>query len=221
MNKDEEIKNSKLIYLALLIVLILGMVGYSYVNEHNKIQQQVQEAHEKELNATRELERIKAEKADLEKKQQEEELKRKEEEARRIKEKYVSYHNSTFGFSIEVPKDFKVNTNDAKGIMLISPDGCGKIFALGDYKTDNMTVRQEYEDQLSTVKKVGGNITYHACGDDWYVVSWAVKGSGNYLKHFANGNSELLFVVMFPMDQQQIYAPMIEHMEDTFRRDRF
>ena len=225
MDEHNNERMLRLIVGAILIALISAVGTYMYLDDQNMAQQQqIEEQKQKEENDAKEIQRLKAEKDVIEKQHQEEEAKREAERAaeeeRRIREKYTHYHNDTFGFSIDVPKNFIITSRSATGIYLISPDGKGLIFAIGAHKTDHETNRQQYEDQVMSAQRVGGKITYHVCGDDWYVVSWHKGEEGNYLKKYTNRDSELLFVVMFPMSQKDEYAPMIEHMEDTFRRDR-
>ena len=225
MDKHNHNHMLRLIAGAIFIAFISAVGVYIYFDDRDRGQrQQIEEQKQKEIESAQEIERLKTEKEAVEKQRQEDEAKREAERAaeeeRRIREKYTHYHNDTFGFSIDVPKNFIIHSNTAKGIMLTSADRKGQIFVVGNYKTDRETNRKMYEDQMMSAQSVGSEITYHTCGDDWFVVSWRKGGEGNYLKQYTNQDSELLFVVMFPMTQQAEYAPMIEHMEDTFRRDR-
>lgn len=239
MNKWSE---NKVPIIIIFIIIFLASTVYIKMDKEREIQtEQIKIAQEKEKDATKEIERIKAEKEAIKKQYQEEkatmqksyEEKKAEESIRQTPSKmdnasplnynsmYTNYYNNTFGFSIDIPTNFNVQTNNTKGIILISPDNQGQIFVVGSYKTDNETNRQMYEEQLSSAKNAGGNVTYNICGDDWFVISWEIGGVGNYMKKFTNYDSELLYVVMFPMTQLETYSSIIEHMESTFRRNKY
>lgn len=225
MDEHNNERMLRLIVGAILIALISAVGTYMYLDDQNMAQQQqIEEQKQKEENDAKEIQRLKAEKDVIEKQHQEEEAKREAERAaeeeRRIREKYTHYHNDTFGFSIDVPKNFTILKNTADAIYLGSLDKKGMISLLSVYNANNMTTKQVYEAWVAGARRDGMEITYQVCGDDWFVVSGHGGGLGDYHKYFVNRDRVLSFGVLFPMSQKDEYAPMIEHMEDTFRRDR-
>ena len=244
---EENSKREKNLFIVMgsIVIIMLGILLYVHIDGQKKIEEQKKEikiAQEETHSIAKELEQLRTDKEAAEIQRQKDELEKEKlkqeterqneeilklledrekvvEETSSISERYTTYHNNTFGFSIDIPRDFIVYSENNKGVVLVSPDKQGKIFATGNYKTDNETNKQMYEEQLYSAQNAGGEVTYHACGDDWFVVSWKINGKGNYLKQFTSLNKEFLYVVMFPMSQQLDYAPIIEHMEDTFHRD--
>jgi hypothetical protein len=215
----------RLIAGAIFIAFISAVGVYIYFDDRDRGQrQQIEEQKQKEIESAQEIERLKTEKDAIEKQRQEEEEKREAERAaeeeRRIREKYTHYHNDTFGFSIDVPKNFTILKNTANATYLRSLDTKGMISVLGVYNVNNMTTKQVYEAWVAGIQRDGMEITYQVCGDDWFVVSGHGGGLGDYHKYFVNRDQVLSLGVLFPMSQKDEYAPMIEHMEDTFRRDR-
>ena len=131
---------------------------------------------------------------------------------------YTVYHNSRYGFSIDIPRHFIADPppTNGDGQMYHSPGRDAVIRVYGSNVFQPTTTRREYDQMVSDKR---GKLGYHTSGQDWFVVTWQEPdGTVFYHKSHVGAGSINSFSFSYPEGQKQYYEKLVQRMEGSFRR---
>ena len=129
---------------------------------------------------------------------------------------YETYRNAKFGFTIDFPKSFVHTarpTNNGDGIVLASRDGRALFIAIGG-PNSGKSVSQWYD---AAIENGHGKLGYRVMGGTWFVATWTQGKNLEYLKIFVDRDSENSFTLIYPADEEAVYADVVTRIEKSFR----
>ena len=134
-------------------------------------------------------------------------------------QKYLTYTDNKFGYSIDYPADFKIRED------LSSENLNSKVFSNGEAELSvssrntlqNSTIKDYYENAI--IKASARNVVgYNHLGDTWYVITYKSDGYIAYSKTLWGTGSNNHFVFSYPASKKNVYDPIVEHIEQSFYR---
>ncbi|WP_337267613.1 hypothetical protein [Oryzifoliimicrobium ureilyticus] len=136
---------------------------------------------------------------------------------------FKHYQNERFGFSVDIPADYKIVVDPANGdgLALASPDGsanltvsAGHIFVTDEAQTFPQEVASSHEFWT----KKGWKITYKKLGASWANYSGRKGDRILYARVIAYcGDLEGTFELDYPAAQQKRYEPIIARLNRTLK----
>lgn len=135
-------------------------------------------------------------------------------------QKYLTYTDSKFGYSIDYPANFKFREDLSYGDLKskVFTNGEGKLLVFGNNTLQNKTIKDHFENALFKVSDRHA-VGYNHLGDTWYVITY--KSSDGYIHYSktlwgAGSNNEFRF--SYPTSKKHVYDPIVEHIEQNFYR---
>lgn len=127
---------------------------------------------------------------------------------------YKTYKNERFQFSVEYPGTFitKMLPENGDGIKLGAQDGSANLIVSG---INN--VLDETAPQLLANLVREHNPSYKIIKENWFVASWAEGDRIVYEKCIVGSGSINTFVIEYPVNQKEIYDPVVEHLNASFK----
>lgn len=132
---------------------------------------------------------------------------------------YTTYTNGRFGFKINYPQSFVSNRppDNGDGIELKSPDGQALLTVSGGNNPD-MSLQDYYDAEVEKfLEKFKAEPEYKVIKDNWFVISWKVKGNIAYLKMFVGSRSHNMFLFIYPENKKAVYDEVTINLEKSFR----
>ncbi|CCM75337.1 hypothetical protein [Rhizobium mesoamericanum] len=135
---------------------------------------------------------------------------------------FATYENGRFGYSIDLPTDFKtvLTPENGDGISLESSDRSTKLSVWGNYLTEG-GFAQESKLRWKFEADDGWKFTYEKRGPSWASFS-GIKGDRIiYLRQIALCDDAMgNFTLEYPSVAQKRYGPVIERMVKTLKAQR-
>lgn len=127
---------------------------------------------------------------------------------------YRKYTNSRYGFSINVPANFKTNPPPTNGDGRSFYDDYGATFVVwGAHNVLDETVSHALNEALSNHL----NVAYSASGKDWYVISYREAGYIVYEKYFISAGFINGWSFKYPVSQASVMNPVCSAVARTFK----
>jgi hypothetical protein len=138
-------------------------------------------------------------------------------------EKYESYSNERFFFSIDYPSDLmkmQPPPDNDDGRTFLSNDGQTEVRVWGQYNADSKTLNERYTIDL---KGFTGKPSYIELKRDWYVLSGMKEGKIFYEKTLVRrrGDTDVFFTftITYPSGMKAKFDPIVKRMAESFKFD--
>lgn len=134
---------------------------------------------------------------------------------------WVLYRNERFGFSFVYPA--KVFAPDR-----VSAGGDGQLFVAGNarllagaFENSSRYAPARYQELVARQSYAGANISYARRGRSWFVLSGEREGNIFYEKVMFSCGGGIInsFALIYPREQRDLFDPIVERIEDSFRPD--
>jgi mannose-6-phosphate isomerase-like protein (cupin superfamily) len=134
---------------------------------------------------------------------------------------WQSYRNERFGLSLSYPGEvFQVErTSEAGDGVVFAARGTDARMLVGALiNRDHQTIAS-YQDFVARKSYAGYQIHYRPRGNTWFVLSGEGSGKIFYEKVVFSCGGRLInsFALIYPAAERQIFDPIVERVEDTFR----
>lgn len=126
---------------------------------------------------------------------------------------YFQYTNGRFGMSGYVPSNFYLAYGPSNGDGARFADGQGGSLTIsGRHNIFSQTLSQLYHDALEQYQP-----SYHAAGNNWFVVSYERNGYIYYSKTFVLSRFVKSLSYVYPASNRYHYEAYLPTIERTFR----
>lgn len=127
------------------------------------------------------------------------------------------YRDDRFGMQISYPASLLDTIKEhSEGVTILGPDARLDMSARAvPGLTDASQIRALIEETEGY-----GDVTYSPGGNRWLVASGYRGNDIFYEKFFISGDYVLGFSLQYPVSLRDLYDPVVERMEDSFRVDR-
>jgi hypothetical protein len=137
---------------------------------------------------------------------------------------WSEHRNEKFGFSLQYPADLFVVERTAEagdGQVFVANDADARLL-VGALVNDARFNPASYRDYLAKHSYGQYQIGYRRLGESWFVLSGEGNGKTFYEKVMFSCGGRLInsFAMLYPTGQRQIFDPIVEHIENTFRPGR-
>ena len=134
---------------------------------------------------------------------------------------WTEYRNERFGFSLGYPGSvFAVErkTDAGDGQVFVASDGDARLL-VGALVNDSAYTPATYQEYVARHSYGEYKIGYRRLGRSWFVLSGEGNGRIFYEKVMFSCGGRLInsFAMIYPAAQRQIFDPIVERVEDTFR----
>jgi hypothetical protein len=134
------------------------------------------------------------------------------------------YSNDRFGVSLEFPKAifrFDRASDRGDGELYRSRDGQARLL-IGAFGNHERRSPRAYQRYIANESYPGATIDYAPVGKTWTVLSGARGDMMFYEKVFFRCGGDLIgsFAMIYPVAERDLYDPIVERMEDSFRVSR-
>ena len=134
---------------------------------------------------------------------------------------WVEHRNDKYGFILEYPSDmFKLErTSEAgDGHAFVTADGKARLL-VGALQNADGSTPAAYQAQVAEQSYGKFNVTYRPLGKTWFALSGVGNGEIFYEKVIFSCSGLLInsFAIIYSVDRRDVFDPLVERMEDTFR----
>jgi hypothetical protein len=134
---------------------------------------------------------------------------------------WSEYRNEKYGLTLEYPHDLFVveRTSEAgDGQVFVARDGDARLL-VGVLLNDSSFTPTTYQEHIARQSYGKYEITYQPKGRTWFVLSGKGDGKVFYEKVIFSCSGRLIssFAMIYPTNKRDIFDPIVEQMEDTFR----
>lgn len=134
---------------------------------------------------------------------------------------WSEYRNEKFGLTLMYPRDiFQVErTAEAgDGQVFVTPEGDARLLVGALVNESGFTVTT-YQNHVARQSYGKYEVTYEPRGRTWFVLSGEGDGKVFYEKVMFSCSGKLInsFAMLYPADKRDVFNPIVERMEDTFR----
>lgn len=142
----------------------------------------------------------------------------------RLEQGWTEYRNERFGFSLRYPSDlFELEkTSEAgDGQVFVARDGEARLL-VGALPNDKGQSPAAYQDYIAQQSYSEYQIGYRRLAGRWFVLSGEGNGKTFYEKVMFSCAGRLInsFAMVYPTQQRQIFDPVVEGIEASFRPAR-
>ena len=135
-----------------------------------------------------------------------------------------TYSNPRYGFSLQYPGNiFAVErtTEAGDGQLFIAKNGDARLL-VGTLTNDTGFTSRSYQTYVAQNSYTGYRISYRRLGGSWFALSGEGNGKIFYEKVMfsCDGRRINSFAVIYPSDQRNVFDPIVERVEDSFRPGR-
>lgn len=129
-------------------------------------------------------------------------------------EKFKTYVNERFGFSLSYPHYLKPapTPQNGAGMSFHADDDSLSVSAQAHFLHEN-TLSTMWNDAL---KAYGKSVTYKVKRNNWFVVSGVDNGTEYYHKLFVKGKNWVSFTITYPHSQRQKFDPIVGQIAKRF-----
>ena len=133
---------------------------------------------------------------------------------------WVEHRNDKYGFSLKYPGEmFKLErtTEAGDGHAFVSADGKARLLVGALVNTSRFTPAG-YQDHLAVQSYGKSKVTYRPLGKSWFALSGEGNGEIFYEKVIFGCNGRLInsFAIVYPIEQRDVFDPLVERIEDSF-----
>jgi hypothetical protein len=128
---------------------------------------------------------------------------------------WQTYVNDRYGMRFDVPADFQPGAPPENGDGRTFEKGDASIYIFASHNLQNDTPASFKRQLIGT--KGYEDVTYSPSGGTWLVISGFRGSRIFYEKYFFHDDVISAFGMDFPKEEKPVYAPVIEHIEDSFR----
>jgi hypothetical protein len=134
---------------------------------------------------------------------------------------WINYRNERYGFSLQYPGGMFVSERKAEA-------GDGEVFAaqeknarllVGALVNESGYAPANYVDYIARHSYADYQIAYKRVGSNWFALSGEGNGKIFYEKVVFSCGDHLInsFAMIYPSDQRNVFDPIVERIEKTFR----
>lgn len=129
---------------------------------------------------------------------------------------YVTYSNSRFGYSVEIPVDYMLvnQLENGGGAVFRSPDGTAELRVFGSYNTDGWTPEDVCNISLD-FNGAENDVLFKVVKNNWYALSLSDGSMIHFEKGIVNSDRICGFVLEYPANEQVDYEPVINRLVET------
>jgi hypothetical protein len=131
---------------------------------------------------------------------------------------WQTYVNDRFGMQFDVPADFQPAAPPENGDGRSFEKGDASIYIFASHNTQGDTPKSFKKQLIGT--QGYEKVTYSPSGGTWLVISGFRGTRIFYENYFFHDGVISAFVMDFPKEKKPLYAPVIEHIEDSFKAGR-
>lgn len=137
---------------------------------------------------------------------------------------WSEHRNEKYGFSLQYPADLFVIERTAEagdGQVFVANDADARLLVGALVNTSRFSP-SSYRDYLAQHSYGQYQIGYRRLGESWFVLSGEGNGKTFYEKVMFSCGGRLInsFAMLYPTDRRDIFDPIVEHIENTFRPGR-
>ncbi len=129
---------------------------------------------------------------------------------------WAHYHNSRYGFELDVPGNLQAREAPANEDGRTFTDERSELLAWGSNNVTSQSLDQAYREALDAARQ-DGPIGYQASGKNWFVVSWVNGESIVYQKTFHGPGCSQSFRLTYPLGQKSKFDPIVKRVESSFK----
>lgn len=133
---------------------------------------------------------------------------------------YVTYYNARFSYSIAYPARVLIPQGEAAngdGQKFLSKDGRAEMLVYGSNNALNQTLRDAYQEELSSAAHPRRRVTYQVIKADWFVVSGTENGRVFYQKTFLREDVFKTFRIEYNESQKGTFDAVTTTIARSFR----
>lgn len=136
-------------------------------------------------------------------------------------ESWNSYRNERFGLSLSYPGTVFAPDRTAEagdGQLMVSKDGSARLLIGGLLNADGRSPAA-YQDFIARQSYADYRIDYRRLGSNWFVLSGEGNGKIFYEKVMFSCAGRLInsFALIYAADERQVFDPIVERIENSFR----
>jgi hypothetical protein len=137
---------------------------------------------------------------------------------------WTTYRNDRFGFSLRYPVDVFATerTSEARdGEAFVGLEGGARLL-VGAFVNDGQHTVESYRRFVAKESYSGFDISYAPLRETWFVLSGEGKGKIFYEKVMFSCGGRVInsFVLVYPVQSERAFDPIVEGIEKTFRPGR-
>ena len=137
---------------------------------------------------------------------------------------WSEYRNDKFGISLQYPAEVFVVERTAEagdGQVFVAKDADARLL-VGALVNDSGFNASSYRDHIAQQSYAKYRIGYQRLGGSWFVLSGEGNGKTFYEKVMFSCAGRLInsFAMIYPTHQRELFDPIVEHIENTFRPGR-
>jgi hypothetical protein len=134
---------------------------------------------------------------------------------------WAEYRNEKFGFALDYPRDlFEVErtAQAGDGQVFVTREGDARLLVGALLNGPDFTPNA-YQKHIARQSYGDYKITYRRKHGTWFVLSGEGRGKVFYEKVMFSCSGRLInsFAMIYPADKRDVFNPIVERMEDTFR----
>lgn len=133
---------------------------------------------------------------------------------------YNTYSNARFDYSISYPAKLLIPQGEAEngdGQKFLSKDGRTEMLVYGSNNALDQTLRQAYQEEISTAQHPTRKVTYQLLRADWFVVSGVEQGRVFYQKTFLRRGVFKTFRIEYDESQRGTFDPVTAAIARSFK----
>ena len=134
---------------------------------------------------------------------------------------FQTYRNARFGYSVEVPSDFRKGeapaNNDGRVFYDRLSEGILSVF--GMYNALEASPESYAAEREADWKGLNGNVTYRAMRKGWFVLSGTVDGEIFYERVLFSGDRETIatLLVRYPESEKERFGAFVTRASRSLR----
>ncbi|WP_088069991.1 hypothetical protein [Gottfriedia luciferensis] len=130
-------------------------------------------------------------------------------------QKYHTYYNNRFGFTIQIPSGFKAGPPPTNGDGLEFSNKESSITAYGFNNFDDFSAKSYFQNYDRPYIKE--KITYQKFTKNSYVISYKKGNKIIYRNVRIGSDSGNAFEIVYPANKQKTYGPIVSYIYKTFK----
>jgi hypothetical protein len=134
---------------------------------------------------------------------------------------WAEYRNEKYGLQLAYPANLfgvERTAEAGDGQVFVTRDGDARLL-VGALVNDTHFTPATYQSHISRESYGKFHITYHPTGKTWFVLSGEGEGKIFYEKVVFSCSGRLInsFAMIYPGNKRELFNPVVERMEGTFR----
>jgi hypothetical protein len=134
---------------------------------------------------------------------------------------WVEHRNEKYGFSLKYPSElFKLErtTEAGDGHAFVSADGKARLL-VGALQNVAGSTPASYQDHIAQQSYSRFKVSYRPIGKTWFALSGEGNGEIFYEKVIFSCSGRLIssFAIIYSIERRDLFDPLVERMEDSFR----